>query len=158
MVEGDRVFLMHLGDEHRCIVASGRVEHHDPLREGPAVQAGSDVYVEELQSGWVRIEGTGLVRVHRAQSYPHSDQDTLHGRHSSVLHVPQHLRVGVHRLGYRGVSQHLLHHLRVLSLRQQGRGARVPEVVDRYPGSSSPFQERLRGEVRVGVRLVSIGP
>ena len=49
MVEGDRVFLMHLGDEHRCIVASGRVEHHDPLREGPAVQAGSDVYVDELQ-------------------------------------------------------------------------------------------------------------
>jgi hypothetical protein len=44
VVEGDRVFLMRLGDEPRGIVASGRVEGHDLFEEVTPVRPGSDVY------------------------------------------------------------------------------------------------------------------
>jgi hypothetical protein len=44
IVEGDRVFLMRLGDEPRGIVASGRVEGHDLFEEVTPVRPGSEVY------------------------------------------------------------------------------------------------------------------
>lgn len=45
IIEGDRVFLMRLGDEPRGIVASGRVEWYDLFHEGmQPVRPGSDVY------------------------------------------------------------------------------------------------------------------
>jgi hypothetical protein len=44
IVEGDRVFLMRLGDEPRGIVASGRVEGHDLFGDVTPVRPESDVY------------------------------------------------------------------------------------------------------------------
>lgn len=44
IVEGDRVFLMRLGDEPRGIVASGRVEGHNLFGDVTLIRPGSDVY------------------------------------------------------------------------------------------------------------------
>lgn len=44
IVEGDRVFLIRLGEEPRGIVASGTVQRHDLFEDIPAARAMSDVY------------------------------------------------------------------------------------------------------------------
>jgi hypothetical protein len=53
------------------------------------------------------------------------------------------VRVCVHRLRNRGVSQHFGDNLGVAILRQQIGRARVPQGVEGEPGESWPFEKRL---------------
>ena len=61
-------------------------------------------------------------------------QGALHGAHGLLLHVRQHVGVGVHRLLYRGVPEHLLDYLGMSALGEQEGGTRMPKVVKPYPG------------------------
>ena len=71
----------------------------------------------------------------------------LHGRDRSVLHVRQDVGVGVHRLRYGGVPEHLLDYLGIRAFTEKDRGAGVPEVVEPYPGEPGSLQERPEGAV-----------
>jgi hypothetical protein len=54
---------------------------------------------------------------------------------------------GVHRLRYASVSHHPLDYLGMRALPEKDRGTGVSEVVKRYPGETSAFQERPEGSV-----------
>ncbi len=57
-------------------------------------------------------------------------QRRLHRLHGLVSHAWQEVRVSIQGHGNRGVSEKLLYELRVSALREQERGARVPEIVE----------------------------
>lgn len=57
-------------------------------------------------------------------------QRALHSYRRLVLHIREHVGVGVHRLRDRRVAQHLLDDLRVYIFGEQQRGARVPQGVE----------------------------
>jgi hypothetical protein len=81
----------------------------------------------------------------------------LHGCHCSVLHVWQDVRIGVHRLRDRSVSENLLHDLGVDVLREQERSG-VQERSCMHPGVPHVFDERLRYARRVAARLLHQSP
>jgi hypothetical protein len=58
----------------------------------------------------------------------------LHCSGGALLHVGQHVRVGVEGNGYGCVPEHLRHYLGIDVLGEQQRGARMPEVVKPYLG------------------------
>ena len=73
IAEGDRVFVMRLGDEPRGIVASGRVERHDLFGDVDPIRPGSAVY--EAQHWADRDEGPG--RATRTALYVNVRWDAL---------------------------------------------------------------------------------
>jgi len=55
------------------------------------------------------------------------------------------MRIGVQGHGYGGVSEKLLHYLRVHAPAKEQRGAGVSEVMEAHLGQASRLQERLEG-------------
>ena len=68
-----------------------------------------------------------------------SRESSLHRAGGGVAHVGQHVAVDVEGKAYVGVAQQILHKFGIYALRQQERGARVPQVVKacalREPGA-----------------------
>jgi hypothetical protein len=58
----------------------------------------------------------------------------LHRSGRALLHVREHMRVGIEGNGYAGVSEHLGHYLWVDVLGEKQRGTSMPKVVKAYVG------------------------
>ena len=68
----------------------------------------------------------------------------LPGGDCTVLHVGQDVGVGVHRLRYGGVPEHLLDYLGMRTLPEKDRGTSVPEVMEPYPVSPARCRSGLK--------------
>jgi hypothetical protein len=85
-----------------------------------------------------------------------STQGFFEGACRAVLHVGEHVGVGVQGDGYAGMPQHLGDNLRVDVLREQQRGARMPKIVKAYLGQARPLEqglEEMSGDVAQIKRL-----
>ena len=72
-----------------------------------------------------------------------SAKGLLHRGSGVLLHVRQHVRVGIQNYGDGGVAEHLRDDLGVYVPAEKECGARVSEIVKTYLRYSSSLQERL---------------